>query len=290
MKRTLLPILTLLALTALPARGAEPRSLLTFLDTGTSGKRAAPAPSPGIAAERQVRVDLAALAGNPRLELLDGTVYETRQTGTERRGTADFTWRGKVLLAGKEVGQITLTAVAGRTAATITVPSGVYQIEPQPGGGQRLVEIDEGALPHCHGGVPPAVAGSGLRLPKAGRAAAASSSPSTIDLLALYTPTVLVALGSPEAVRATIQDSVDMANTVYQNSQVNARVRLVALQELPNFPSENGHSQDELEAIQPDLEVAALRRRVGADVVSLFLERMTDACGIGYIMNREALG
>src|SRR6185369_16620676 len=78
MKRTLLSVLTLLALTALPARGEEPRSLFTFLDlggrggSGGTGKRAT-APTPGIAAERKVKVDLAALAGNPRLELLDGT-------------------------------------------------------------------------------------------------------------------------------------------------------------------------------------------------------------------------
>jgi hypothetical protein len=111
-KRTLLPLLVLFALTALPARGEEARDLLTFLDAGKSAALPATPGTPGIAAERQVQVDLGTLAGNPRLELLDGTVYETRQTGTERRGSADFTWRGKVLLAGKEVGQMTLTVVA----------------------------------------------------------------------------------------------------------------------------------------------------------------------------------
>jgi hypothetical protein len=291
MKRTLLPILTLSMLAALPARGAEPRSLLTFLDLGgiggASGKRAVTHPDvPGIAAEREVRVDLDALAGNPRLELLDGTVYDTRQTGIERRGAADFTWRGKVLLAGKEVGQMTLTALAGRTAATITLDSGLYQIEPQPGGGQRLVEIDEGALPRCHGPLTAPVVGGGLRLPKAARA----SAPSTIDVLVLYTHPVLLALGSPEAVRVTVQDSIDITNTAYENSQINARVRLVGLQELASFQKENGISEDELEAFQPDPEVAALRRKVGADVVSLFVESMNDACGIGYVMDREGLG
>ncbi|MEA2694794.1 MAG: peptidyl-Asp metalloendopeptidase [Acidobacteriota bacterium] len=286
MKRTLLATLTLVALTALPARGEGPGNLLTFLDAGVQR-----GVTPGIAASRAVKVDLGSLAGNPHLPLLDGKVYDTRQTGTERRGAADFTWRGKVLLEGEEVGQMTLTSVAGRTAATLTLSSGLYQIEPQPGGGERLVEIDEPALAKCHNPIAPAVRGSGLRLPKAGRAAAAAASaPSTIDVLVLYTHPVLVALGSPDAVRATIQDSIDMANTAYQNSNVNAHLRLVGLQELANFQKENGVSQDELEAFQPDSGVAALRRKTGADVVSLFVETMNDACGIGYIMNRDALG
>jgi hypothetical protein len=287
MKRNRLPLLALLALAALPAlpalpaNAAEPRPLFTFLD---GGKRAA-SPPPGVAAQRAVRIDLAALEGNPRLTLLDGTVYDTRKTGTERRGDADFTWRGKVLLEGKEVGQMTLTSVAGRTAATITLPSGIYQIEPTATGGEALVEIDEGALPGCHGAVEPPVSGSGLS-PHRGKASATS----TIDVLVFYTHPVLVALGSTDAVRATVQDSIDMTNTAYQNSQINARVRLVGLEELPGFAKENGLSQDELEAFQPDPAVEARRRQTGADVVSLFLENMNDACGIGYVMDKEALG
>src|SRR5262249_36008528 len=92
MKRNLAPLLTLLALPALPAlpaAAAEPRPLFTYLD---GGKRAA-APEPGVAAQRPIRVDSSALDGNPRLTLLDGTVYDTRKTGIERRGDADFTWR-----------------------------------------------------------------------------------------------------------------------------------------------------------------------------------------------------
>lgn len=286
MKRTLLPLLVVFALTALPARGEEARDLLTFLDAGKS------AGVSGVAAERQVQVDLGALAGSPRLELLDGTVYETRQTGTERRGSADFTWRGKVLLAGKEVGQMTLTAVAGRTAATITVPSGLYQIEPRSGGGERLVEIDEAALSRCHGGVSPHVVGGGLPLPKWGKAAAgAASTPSTVDVLVFYTHPVLLDLDTVDAVKAVVQDSIDMANTAYQNSQINARLRLVGLEELTNFPVENaGQSEDELVAFQADPGVAALRRKVGADVVSLVVEAMNDACGIGYEMDKDGLG
>src|SRR3954463_15051602 len=119
MKRNLLPTLALLALTALPARAAEPRNLLTFL----GGGRSVSAPTPGIAAERRVSLDAAALAGNPRIELLDGTVYDTRRTGIERRGPNDFSWRGKLLADGKEVGEMTLSAYAGHYAATLHTPS-----------------------------------------------------------------------------------------------------------------------------------------------------------------------
>jgi hypothetical protein len=293
MQRTLLSILALLVITALPARGEEPRSLLTFLDAakGPSAK-GIPSPTPGIAAERRVRIDLSALAGNPRLELLDGTTYDTRQTGTERRGTADFTWRGKLLKEGQEVGEMTLTSVSGRTAATILLPSGLYQIEPVAGREERLVQIDEAALPGCHGGVSPHVEG-GLPRSKAARATAAPfaspSAQSTVDVLVLYTHPVLVKLGSVAAVRANVQTSIDMANTSYQNSQINARVRLVGLEELPNFQAEDGQSEHELRAFRIDPTAAALRRKLGADLVSLYVEQMDDACGIGYEMERDSL-
>lgn len=288
MKHTLLSILTLFVL-ALPARGEEPRNLLTFVD---SAKSALPH-TRGIAAQRRVRIDLGALAGNPRLELLDGTIYETRQTGTERRGNADLTWRGKLLQGGQEVGQMTLTAVSGRIAATITLPSGIYLIEPRPGGEERLLEIDEAALPPCHGGISPPIPTGGLAQPKAGKATAGApdSAPSTIDVLVLYTHPVLATLGSVDAVRANVQSAIDTANFSYENSQVNAKVRLVGLEEMPSFPSEDiGMSADEIAAFQADPGVAALRQKVGADLVSLYVEQMDDACGIGYEMDKAGLG
>jgi hypothetical protein len=286
-KPTLLSLLTLCVLTALPVRGAEPRNLLTFLDPG---KSATLHPSPGIAAERRVRIDLGALSGNPRLELLDGTIYETRETGREQRGNADLTWRGKLFLAGKEVGQMTLTAVSGRTAATITLPSGLYQIEPLPGGEERLVEMAEAELPPCAGGVSPHIQGGGLPRPKMGKAAA--SGPSVIDVLVLYTPPVLVKLGSVDAVRANVQNAIDLANTSYQNSQINdVTVRLVGLEEMASFPVEDGGlADDEITAFQADPTPAALRKKYKADLVSLYVENMVDACGVGFEMDKDGLG
>ncbi len=288
MKLTLLPVLIVAALTAFPARGEEPRDLLTFLALSDAAQSAPAVPNPRIAAERRVRVDLGALAGNPRVQLLDGTVYETRRTGTERRGPDDFTWRGQLLSAGREVGEMTLTSVAGRTAATITLPSGLYQIEPGPGGEERLVEMDETALHYCNGGVSPHIDGGGLPRSIAGKAAAAAS---TVDVLVLYTHPVLLRMGSLDAVRVAAQTSIDMANSTYQNSQINLQVRLAALEELPSFTAEDdGDPGKELDALRVDPNVAALRAKFNADLVSLFVEKMDDACGIAYVMQKESVG
>jgi peptidyl-Asp metalloendopeptidase len=292
MKTPLLPTLVLLALSASsgrPARGAEPQRLLTFIGSTKSAATAAPE-APAARLEQRVSLDLASLDGSPRLELLDGRVYDTQKTGFERRGPQDFTWRGKVLLDGKEVGQMTLSSYAGRSAATITLHGELYQIEPLADGGHRLVQMDESVLPGCAGGIaPPHLARQGGPRPKVGHAAADATT--TLDVLALYSPAALTALRTEDAVRAVIQQEIDIGNTAYQNSQINARLRLVGVQQLANFTQqENGAAEDELTAFQADATAAALRRSAGADLVTLFVERMTDACGIGYIMNKEALG
>ncbi|HZF08816.1 MAG TPA: M12 family metallo-peptidase [Thermoanaerobaculia bacterium] len=290
MNHRLLPILTLLALAALPAHAAhaadtadtaEPRNLLTF--EGSS--RAATAPTPGIAAERRVSLDPAALSGNPRVELLDGKVYDTRRTSLERRGKDDFTWRGKLLLEGKEVGQMTLTAYAGHYAATLYTPSGLHQIEPVPGG-HRLVQIDENGLPRCGGAISPPLSGGGgsRALPKVGKAAAAP----VMDVLVLYDDAVRQKLGGDDAARAYAQQGIDVTNSAYDNSQINARVRLAGSQLISFF--EDGKAEDELVSFQADPTAAALRQAASADLVSLLVETMNDACGIGYVMNKDALG
>lgn len=49
----------------------------------------------------------------------------------------------------------------------------------------------------------------------------------TVDIMVVYTPAIRAIRGSHEAVRAAAQMGVDVSNTVYQNSQIPLRMRLV---------------------------------------------------------------
>jgi Metallo-peptidase family M12 len=51
--------------------------------------------------------------------------------------------------------------------------------------------------------------------------------------------------------------------------------------------SETGNPEDDLHAFRENKEVAAARKSVGADLVTLYVNKMTDACGIGYLMTED---
>ncbi|HTQ80083.1 MAG TPA: M12 family metallo-peptidase, partial [Thermoanaerobaculia bacterium] len=304
MRAKLLPALALVTLASLTLSvplAAEEHQLFTYPaappagPAAKSGTSANPA-EPALLSDHRVEIDLAALAttattaSNPRLSLPDGATYELRGLGHERRGPGDETWRAKLAKegeAGAPEGQLVLTSRGGRTAATILSPSGVFRIEPLAAGGHHMEEIDEGRLPGCGGAVsPPFSGGGGGRQALAGRASTEDFS--IVDILVVYTSNVRIKLGSAENVLAVIQNDIDVANTTYANSQISANLRLVGTQEITL--DEDGQAENELTAFHNRTDIPALRKKVGADVVSLLVERMDDACGIGYLMNKDALG
>ena len=278
----------LLAAALLPAPvQAAPRDLLQLLD-GPAVE--APTEAEAIRAQR-IEVDPSALTGEISLPLLDGEVYSGVPSGVERRGPRELTWRGELKLAGATAGTATLTASGDLLTGVITLPSALYQILPAAGGGHLLAEIDTTRLAPCAGPVaPPALRKSRRATPQEEEAALAGKDgapPITLDLLALYTPRARVGAGSAQAMRLVLQSSVDMTNTALINSRIDARVNLAAVREI-NY-SETGSSRDDLVWVRRDPKVAALRQAMGADLVTLFVETMNDACGIGYIMNGRAL-
>jgi peptidyl-Asp metalloendopeptidase len=246
---------------------------------------------------RPIEIDPAALDGELRLPLLDGEVYTGVPTSVERRGPRELTWRGAIQRAGATVGMATLTASGELMTGLITLPEAVYQILPTAGGGHLLAEIDTARLPPCAGPVAsPQLRKTRPSTPEAEEAALAALSATdaaqgdlqtSIDLLVLYTPQARIGAGGLQQIRLAIQNSVDAANTALARSRIDAHLNLLDAREIKL--AESGQAAEELGTLRSSRAVADLRSAVGADVVSLFVERMDDACGIGYVMNGRAL-
>lgn len=301
--RPILVSLLLLSACALPVAADD---LIRFLDDegfpkpAIAASAAAGADEAGrILAERRIAVDIAALEGSPRLPLLDQRVYELHRTDLERRGAADFAWRGRVLDAeGAEAGTATLTVQDDLMAGLIVMRDALYEIEPTPAGGHRLIQVDT-ATGTCGGQVmpdlPPLSPRQRQTARKAAEAAGAgagkirtenAAATTRLDVLALWTPAARNGLGGTRQVRLLIQNSVDVTNTSFINSRIDARVNLVHAREVDY--AETGDPETDLYWVQRDRNIAALRRTVGADMVSMFVNQMVGACGIGFLMSNDA--
>ncbi|HWN42550.1 MAG TPA: zinc-dependent metalloprotease family protein [Thermoanaerobaculia bacterium] len=297
----------LLCLGGLPAAAGEaPRGdLFRFLDREASRDVVSVMSAVAgreILAERRIAVDASVLAsvvkGPFRMRLLDERDYDMEATEIERRGPASFAWRGKVVdpVLG-EVGTATLTVMGDLMAGFVVMADALYEIEPGAPGEHRLLQV-ENAVESCGGAILPEIAPKSPQQRQAARIAAQAearvaesriaaglAAPVRLDLLAIWTPEARVGLGGSRQILLDVQSAVDVANTSFANSQIDARLNLVHSREM-KIP-ETGNPEEDLVAFRENREVAALRKSVGADLVSLFVLKMNGACGIGYLMAED---
>ncbi|MEP7156918.1 MAG: reprolysin-like metallopeptidase [Betaproteobacteria bacterium] len=111
---------------------------------------------------------------------------------------------------------------------------------------------------------------------------------SIVDMLIAYTSTSRASAGGTAAIVAQIELAVSEANLAYLNSGIGHRLRLLKTLEVDYV--ETGSSSTDLGRLRSRTdkfldEVHAYRAAYGADIVSLIVERMDDACGIGYLMS-----
>jgi|GEM_PF-5239669 len=268
-------------------------------------------PATPATSEVPVEVNVASLraAEPPRLRLLDGRAYDTVRAGIEVRGPEDFTWRGRVVDGGEEVGTATLTVMGKRLAGLIFLPPVVYRVVPTRGGGQRMerlpplrpgwcaTELSPRSGPEFGGG-PESGSGSGpgsetpqpsVAPPPAGKIVNDTSMPTRFDVMVLYTPAALAEASGTVELRLQIQSGIDALNTSLINSQIGARAVLVDVE--PYAFQEGGRIGQELARVIHDPKAAMLRRRSGADVVQLVVATTgQNAEGVASQMIRADLG
>ncbi|REJ76857.1 MAG: hypothetical protein DWQ36_03595 [Acidobacteria bacterium] len=278
-----------LAIAAGPAGAQETRLLL-------DARRA-----PAVATEApyalqafQVDVDTAALDAAPellRIELPQAPGITIARTDTERRGAGDLVWRGFV--EGSEH-RVTLTLKNGFAVGRIESPHGLYELSPRAGLGTVLLRLDPDGFPECSGEVEPLApadaAGPEPESVALGRDAApprGSRGTVNIDLLSVYSPTVLGVVGTVPAMEATAQAAVDVANTAHIDSDMVARFTLVHTA-LTDFDESGSSLSLDLSAVASNAAVASLRDQYGADMVGMIVS--AGGCGIGFVMRNPGPG
>ena len=298
-----LMLLALLACAPVQA-AARPPALLgaaTDVDVARFSHDMRP-PDAGVVRRMPVEVNLQNV--NPRkgaappqltVDVFEGQSITINLDWIETRTADSYTWHGKV--QGYPHGYALISVVNGKIAATIELGevgrgrAKKYQVQSRAGGYTLLTQIDQDAFPPDH---PPG--GEALAAPVANIAspfaatgdtaalaapmviAASTDSGATIDVMVVYSNQTATAAGT--AIGAQIQHAVDTANTVYANSGITTRLRLVQYSQVSY--NESGDYPTDLNWLSTNAGVASLRNTYGADLVSMFVES-SQYCGYGWI-------
>ncbi|HVQ37560.1 MAG TPA: M12 family metallo-peptidase, partial [Pyrinomonadaceae bacterium] len=241
--------------------------------------------------EQEVRIhfgeSLLETAERLRFTLLDGKTYEAVRNQVEgfvRFASNEYSWHGKVLGENNWSGDIVLTVKDQAMSGLIYSPAAVYEIVPQQDFKHLLVQIDQSKFPPCGGAV--------LKKAVSNNDDAISDvqvgfdDGSQIDVMIVYTAAVRLALGGTTQAQTFAQQAVSTTNSVYQNSGIATRLRLVQTMEVGY--ADNGDGEAGLEWLAGDATVAAARNAAKADLVSMLTENANDVCGIGYLMTNVA--
>lgn len=223
-----------------------------------------------------------------QLQLPDGPVIVLRKSGHEKRKAGDAVWRG-VTKDGSEL-QAVLTVKNGLLAGALRNSQGLYEIRPTASGQHIIEKLDPTSFQPCGGGAGAVrtEAPSSEQEVQLRSAALEATTPVEIQLLSVYTAAAKNAAGGKAQIEATIQAAVDSANAVFINSQVNARYLLVGAAEVSY--AESGNMSNDLNWLQSNAGVAALRDQYGADLVSMIVNNGGAYCGLAFAMRTPVPG
>lgn len=258
----------------------------------------------------------AAEDGDLRVTTPSGETLLVRYDRRIAHGSGDWTWVGH--LPGQESEQTILTfgphaafgtiAQSGKPPLRLTVRNGVsWLVETDP---TKVAGINNAAtrpaLPDYH--LPPP-----KNLPQAPSAASAppmaaapptaaattASTPTTVDVVLGYTPAFAADNGGQSGAITRLNYLVDVTNVAYQNSGIDARVRLVAtvpvsyaddtsndstLDQLTGYNSSTNTTTSPNAAFNA---LRAAREQYGADLVSLvrsFRDPENGGCGVAWLI------
>ena len=219
-----------------------------------------------------------------RIDLPRASVVALRRESVRRPTGA--TWTGW-LEGATHTGDVVLTSHRGLVAGRIETPSVSYVLEPIAPGVSRLVEVSERGHGDC------AVEATVETLfDTATRPRAELSEPgvvsalSTITILGLYSSGARLGAGGTDQIETILQAGIDLTNTAFANSGINATVELAMAAEidLTRFGDLSG-LEDALVALENDAEIRALRDAARADLVAAIFEGGGGFCGYANAMD-----
>jgi peptidyl-Asp metalloendopeptidase len=236
----------------------------------------------------------AAMDLRPRL-LLNLFADEQHIAIVERR---EILGQGRVLcrasIEGQPGSQILLAFSGDALAASILIPGrGDFQIQYAGGGLQRITRIDGDQIPPCgmRQKAPDArpaqmVDFASTPSPLTSQSATASTGTNVIiDLLVVYTPAAREGAGGDDGMVALIDVAVSEVNSAFENSRVNARLRLVHRAEVAY--DESGDIYEDLSNVEQGdsgqgliPEIGRLHKQYQADLVCLITETTGGPIGL----------
>lgn len=241
--------------------------------------------------QRYVTIDLEQLpqAGNAEsesivLNLFPNVTFEGLVEKMETRGPTRYTIGGR--LTGMDAGSFLLVRDDEIVVADVFAQDhGNFEVR-YAGSGRFVVrETNESALKPCGNGTRQMAFKPANTLKSERTTAVDRDGEPTFDMMIVYTSAARAAAGGTAAMNALAELFVAAANTTYQNSLINARMRLVYAGEV--YYLESGSASVDLSLLTYTNdgyleEVHALRNQYGADTVSLLVHNI-DSCGIGWM-------
>jgi hypothetical protein len=203
----------------------------------------------------------------------------------------DSSWGGGSIwtarVQGDANGSATFSLFGDTAIGTVRVHERLFAIEAAPGGLHRVRERNESLFPGCGLESAHEVSSETSTPATGGGAAALTGTPTTIDVLVVYTTEAKDVEGNTAAIQAKVNLAIAETNQAYANSQVTQRLRLVHQAELtsyvedPSFSTMLGDLRDPSDGVLDS--VHALRDQYGADMVAMIVAG-SQYCGIGYLM------
>ena len=191
-------------------------------------------------------------------------------------------------IAGIPVSSVVLVERQGIVGGNISAVDATFQIRYRGAGyGHELRDFDQTSFrdhDHSHAPRVPEVPDA---TPSDALKATHADDGSIIDVMVAYTPAARAAAGGTAAMRTLIALGVTEANAAYANAQVIQRIRLVHSMEVGYV--ESGNLGTDLARVRGTTDgymddVHAARNLYAADLVSLWIEVSSGACGMAAVM------
>lgn len=219
----------------------------------------------------RVRVDRLAEQQRVHLNVSETDVLKIDRGRLEQRSADDYSWIG---VLGDLMNHAHFVVRSGRVTGSIRIEGRLYQLRPLPGAGHALIQVDEAALPPTdpeglEGGVLKSTGDEQIRIPQEGAAPApATEDLPVIDIIVAYTSDAVDMLVDAPA---AIQLAIDETNITYENSNIQARVRLALAYETPTRLQESFNDLERFLTPGDGYfdEVHGLRSTYGADIAML---------------------
>lgn len=298
--------LALAALLSPSLFGQSLPGLLRPLEEDKTPRAARVRPSrPGVEIRRSrlVRVDRSVLLAptdgvrKVGLDLFADANFEVEELRSQwTNNGATLIWVGRI--AGTARGQVVLAATDGTVSANITTDDAFYTIRPDGENAQVLQDVqpqlgqlqDDRVLVHLD---PSAALSIPSHPPKIAERAAGGT---RIDVLVAYTQAARAAAGGTSTIQNNIQLAVAETNQGFLNSGVDINLNLVGTMEV-NYDESSSIDQalDDLQGTTDGKmdEVHTARANLGADLVSLWINRVGSAggvVGLGYLLDSLSPG